>query len=288
MKPAPFAYTAPTELEGALALLREHGDEAAVLAGGQSLMPLLALRMTAPKVLVDINRIEPLRAVGHGGDGLRFGALVRHAEALRAVRDQVGPAHLLAQALPHVAHQAIRHRGTVCGSLALADPAAELPACAVCLEAEIELQGASGRRFVPADAFFEGVYATARSVDELVVGVRFPATAPGTRFGFVEVARRHGDYAILGLASWARVVDGEVADCRLVYFGADERPSVATRTARTLRGGRLDDPATRARAKECALDELTIAPDATYGEGYKRRLAGALLERVVAQWGVAG
>ncbi|MFW5678690.1 MAG: FAD binding domain-containing protein [Pseudomonadota bacterium] len=283
MKPAPFAYETPREFDAALALLAEHGEDAAVLAGGQSLMPLLALRMTAPGRLVDINRIEALRTLDVVDGALQFGALVRHADALRAVRRH-DPAHLLARALPHVAHQAIRHRGTVCGSLALADPAAELPACAVCLDAEIELASTRGVRRVAADRFFEGVYATQRAADELVVAVHIPAAAPGTRFAFDEVARRHGDYAILGLAATAQMLDGHVAAARLFYFGAGERPSEAREAAAALIGRTLDDPAAVERAGAAAAEELEIAPDATYGEAYKRRLAAALVARIVRQW----
>ncbi len=283
MKPAPFHYLAPATVEAAVALLAEHGDEAAVLAGGQSLMPMLALRLTAPAILVDINRIGALERQSIDAAGYSFGALVRHADAWAAVRAD-DPAHLLARALPHVAHQAIRHRGTICGSLALADPAAELPACAVCLDAEIELAGPAGRRRLTADAFFEGLYTTARRPDELVVGVHVPRLGPDTRFGFDEVARRHGDYAILGLAARALVVDGCIKDCRLVYFGAGARPVVATAAQAALKGAALDDGHAHGRAAAAVMGELAIDPDLRYGATYKRQLATALLKRIIGQW----
>ena len=280
MKPPPFAYRRPDTLDELLALLAEHGDDAALLAGGQSLMPMLAPRLTAPAVIVHINRLPGLDGADLTGATWTFGALVRHADALAAVRARRGD-HLLARALPHVAHPAIRNRGTVGGSLALADPAAEWPACALCLDAEIELIGPDGRRTVAAADFFQGLYATARRAEEIVGGLRFAAPTSTTRYAFHEVARRHGDYAAVGLAARAETADGRIAACRVVVFGAGERPQRLADVEAAIAAG-----ADGARATEALGDSLAITPDATYGVDDKRRLAAALVARATAEMGV--
>src|SRR5262245_15335122 len=202
MKARAFLYRRPRDLDEALSLLADHAG-AQVLAGGQSLIPTLNMRLSAPEMLVDINRIDALRGVEERGGGIRIGALVRHAEVLESglVARRVP---LLAMAIPHVAHMAVRNRGTTCGSLALADPAAEMPAVAVALDAEIVLKGHGATRTVKARDFFEGLYQTARSDNELIAEVLLPAAQPDEVFGFSELSRRHGDFATVGVAARAR------------------------------------------------------------------------------------
>ena len=200
MKLPEVEYEAPTTVAEAIDLLAEHGDEASVLAGGQSLIPLLALRLARPEVLIDINGIDELSGVSAADGRVAIGAMTREyvAEESGTVADTLP---LLAAALPLIGHEAIRSRGTIGGSLAHADPAAELPAVARALDAEFVVRGPSGMRVIPAAQWFEGYLTTSRRPDELLAEVRFPAAGPGTGVSFEEVARRHGDFAIVGLAA---------------------------------------------------------------------------------------
>jgi carbon-monoxide dehydrogenase medium subunit len=220
MKPARFGYARPDTLGGALAILAEQGAEAAILAGGQSLMPMLNLRMARPVLLLDINRIPGLDTITLSGGVLVIGARARHAEVLASplVR-QAAP--LLAQALAHVAHPAIRNRGTLGGSLALADPAAEMPACVTCLGATIIAASARGERRIAAEDLFLGVYATALEPDELILRVEIPAIAPGWTHAFQEVSRRHGDYAMAGLALATRREASRILEARIALCGVE-------------------------------------------------------------------
>src|SRR5512142_1290176 len=200
MKLPEVEYEAPTTVAEAVDLLAEHGDEASVLAGGQSLIPLLALRLARPAVLIDINGVGELSGVSAADGQVAIGAMTREyvAEESGTVADAVP---LLAAALPLIGHEAIRSRGTIGGSLAHADPAAELPAVARALDAEFVVRGPSGERVIPAAEWFEGYLTTSRRPDELLTEVRFPAAKPGTGTSFTEVARRHGDFAMVGLAT---------------------------------------------------------------------------------------
>src|SRR5712672_1096597 len=200
MKLPPFEYEAPTTVGEAVDLLAEHGDEASVLAGGQSLIPLLALRLARPAVLIDINGIDELSGVSVIDGHVTIGAMTREyvAEASGTVADTLP---LLAAALPLIGHEAIRSRGTIGGSLAHADPAAELPAVARALDAEFVVRGPSGERVIPAAQWFEGYLTTSRRPDELLVEVRCPTAREDTGASFTEVARRHGDFAIVGLGA---------------------------------------------------------------------------------------
>lgn len=237
MKPARFNYARPDTLDGALAILAEQGPEAAILAGGQSLMPLLNLRMARPALLVDINRIPGLDAITLSDGRLTIGARARHAEVLASplVR-QAAP--LLTQALHHVAHPAIRNRGTLGGSLALADPAAEMPACVSCLGATLVLASARGERRVPAETFFLGVYATALEAGEMILRVEIPAIRPGWTHAFQEVSRRHGDYAMAGLALAIRRDAGRAAEVSIALCGVESatRRQVEAEAALVARG----------------------------------------------------
>ena len=223
MKLPPVDYEAPTTVSEAVALLAEHQDEASVLAGGQSLIPLLALRLARPAVLIDINGIDDLSGVSAANGWVAIGAMTREyvAEDSGTV---AGAVPLLAAALPLIGHEAIRSRGTIGGSLAHADPAAELPAVARALEAEFVVRSQAGERVIQAADWFEGYLTTSRHPDELLVTVRFPAAAPGTGVSFQEVARRHGDYAIAGLAASLTLSGGAISDARLAFSGVSDVP----------------------------------------------------------------
>src|SRR5882724_5064503 len=214
MKLPPVEYEAPTTVAEAVDLLTEHGDQASVLAGGQSLIPLLALRLAHPVVLIDINGVAGLSGVSATDGRVAIGAMTREyvAEESQTVADAVP---LLAAALPMIGHEAIRSRGTIGGSLAHADPAAELPAVALALDAEFVVRSQSGERVIPAADWFEGYLTTSRLPDELLVEVRFPAARRGTGISFQEVARRHGDFAVVGLAASLTLSDGAISDARL-------------------------------------------------------------------------
>src|SRR5579872_7440135 len=227
MKLPPFEYEAPATIAGAVDLLAEYTDEASVLAGGQSLIPLLALRLARPAVLIDINGVGELAGISATDGRVAIGAMTREyvAEDSATVGDTVP---LLAAALPLIGHEAIRSRGTIGGSLAHADPAAELPAVALALDAEFVVRGRAGERAIPAADWFEGYLATSRRPDELLTEVRFPAAAPGTGVAFLEVARRHGDFAIVGLAASLTLADGVISDARLAFSGVADVPVRAT------------------------------------------------------------
>lgn len=222
MTPARFAYARPATLDEAMAILAREGEDAAPLAGGQSLLPMMAMRVARPTLLVDLNRVAGLDAITLEGGVLRIGAMARHAAVLRDPM-VAAEAPLLPRALDEVAHPAIRNRGTLGGSLALADPAAELPACMVALDATIVLASSGGERRLRAADFFQGLYATARRSDELLLRVEIPR-APGWTPWFQEVARRRGDYALAGLAVMARRGTRGIAEARLGFCGVEAAP----------------------------------------------------------------
>lgn len=273
MKPAPFAYHKARSLEDAVALLGQHQD-ARLLAGGQSLIATLNMRLSAPTLVIDINGIGGLDRIELKGDTVEIGALVRHAQAERS---DIVAKHLplIARALPHIAHPAIRNRGTLGGSVAFADPAAELPACLLALGGEVEATGPKGKRAIKADDFFKGLFETALAPDEILTGLRLPAAKPDTRVGFAELARRHGDYAIVGLAASARADGKKLADVRLAYFGVGATPVRVRRAETALMQGSVDD----------AIVALDLAPtdDVQATATTKKHLAGVLLRRVAAQ-----
>jgi carbon-monoxide dehydrogenase medium subunit len=218
------------------------GDEATILAGGQSLLATLNLRLSSPALLVDINGLDELKGISVADGRLRIGALTRHS-AIERSPEVAEHTPLVAEAMPHVAHPAIRNRGTVGGSIALADPAAELPACFLALDGRIEIAGAKGKRTVAAADFFRGVFETDLARGELVTAVDIPVIAPAYRSAFAELARRTGDYAMVGLAVHGRVDDGVVSDVRLVYFGVGATPVHAATAAGALEGRRFDGAA---------------------------------------------
>ena len=223
MKLPPFDYEAPETVAAAVGLLAEHQDEASVLAGGQSLIPLLALRLARPAVVIDINGLQELAGLSVADGWLAVGAMTREyvAEESATVADAVP---LLAAALPLIGHEAIRSRGTIGGSLAHGDPAAELPAVARALDAEFVVRGPQGERFIPAAEWFEGYLMTARRPDELLMEIRFPTIGPGTGSSFLEIARRHGDFAMVGLATSLTLSGGAITDARLAFAGVSDVP----------------------------------------------------------------
>ncbi|MBI4592698.1 MAG: xanthine dehydrogenase family protein subunit M [Candidatus Rokubacteria bacterium] len=281
MKPSPFAYHRPDTLDAAFDLLGRYGAEARLLAGGQSLIPVLNMRLATPAALIDINRLPGLDAIETGPDGLRIGALARHVAVERSAL-VARHAPLIAQAMPHVAHLAVRTRGTVGGSLALADPAAELPACAVALDARIRLARPGAQREVPASDFFRGIYTTALEAGEILTGVVIPPSPPGWRAAFDELARRHGDYALVGLAARCRLDDGVIGEARLVYLGVGLTPVSARAAESALAGRKLDDRAL-AEAGEALDADLDPPSDVHASAALRRHLARVLLRRVLTR-----
>lgn len=280
MKPAAFAYARARSVEHALDLLSER-DGARVLAGGQSLMPALNMRLDAPALLVDINSISGLDAVSRKNGAVEIGAMVRHAAAERsALIAEHAP--LIARAMPHIGHPAIRNRGTVGGSIALADPATELPACLLALGGEVDIAGSQGTRTVKADDFFKGLFETAVGPHDLLTAIRVPAARQGMRYGFDEFARRHGDYAMVGLAAAARADGAALRDVRLAFFGVGATPLRARKAEAELEGGAPDD-ARVAQAIAALAHDLDPSDDIQASGATKRHLAGVLLRRVVRQ-----
>ena len=285
MKAPAFDYIKPRSLDQVFGLLAEYGDEARLLAGGQTLMATLNMRLSEPAIVVDINGIEALRGIALTADGsaLRIGALATHSE-IEASAIVARHAPLLTLAAPHIAHRAIRNLGTWGGSIAYADPAAEWPACALALDAVVIVRSRSGERRIAAADFFLDLYTTALQEGELVVACEIPARTVEHRFGFDELARRHGDYAIVGLAVATRFAERRMQDTRLAFLGIGTTPVRARETERFL-DGRTPDAAMLQEAAGVLATELTgaLAPlaDLTNSAATKRHLATVLLQRVV-------
>ena len=281
MKAPSFKYARAESLDDALSLLSRYGEEARVIAGGQSLLPMMNMRLANPGVLVDIGRLDELRGISLDGGVLRIGALARHAEVLASPHVAQG-APLLALAMPHVAHVAIRNRGTLGGSLALADPSAEIPAVCLALGARLHLRSERGTRVVPAREFFVDLYTTALEPDELLVAAEIDAAGAAERAGFDEMARRHGDYAIVGTCVQVTASDDVVADVRIAQMGVGATPRFAANAAKALEGRRLDGAAIEA-ACEALMDDIDPFGDAVTSAATRRYLAGAQLERVLTR-----
>jgi len=278
MKASAFSYARATSVGNALDLLIAHGD-AKVLSGGQSLMPAMNLRLISPELIVDIGELAELRGISVSGNIVRIGALTRHVDLARSP-EIATHAPLLAQAIGHVAHPAIRNKGTIGGSLAHADPASELPACMVALRAVIVVSGQQGERRIAAADFFTGIYQTALTAQELLVAVELPALPENSAHFFDEFARRHGDYAIVGLAAQA-IVRGEVlSDFRPVFFAVGDRPVLAKAASRLLH--RPVTPALLAEAAAAVAAELEPDGDQQASVSMRRHLAKLLLVRCAA------
>jgi carbon-monoxide dehydrogenase medium subunit len=279
MKASAFAYARATSVSDALELLATHGDRAKVLSGGQSLMPAMNLRLISPELIVDIGELAELRGIAVSGDVVKIGALTRHAELARS-GEIAAHAPLLAEAIAHVAHPAVRNRGTLGGSLAHADPAAELPACMLALNATVIVRGQGGERRIAAQDFFTGIYETALSPEELLIAVELPATPKDSAHFFQEFSRRHGDYAILGLAAQAIGEGDTLADLRLAFFAVGDRP-VLVKAAQKLVGVALT-PAVVADACGALSEELDPHDDQQASAAMRRHLAKVLLGRCMA------
>jgi aerobic carbon-monoxide dehydrogenase medium subunit len=278
VKPAAFAYHAPRSVEEALDTLAELGDDGKVLAGGQSLIPLLNMRLAAPAALVDLERLDELDTLEVGDDAVRVGARVRHAR-LHRDDDAAAAIPLLRQALDWVAHPVIRNRGTSLGSIVHADPAAELPAVLALLGGHVEVASTAGTRSVAASEFLLGPLESDVRTGELAVAVTFPRPAPGTRTAFVELSRRHGDYALAGVGVRVTFADGQVTDAAATFIGVSDVPEVIE-LGEALRGRPADDLDLDAAR---ALADAAIEPDADIHAtaDYRRHLAGVLLGRAL-------
>ena len=277
MKLPEFEYQAPATVAEAIGLLAQHHDEASLLAGGQSLIPLLAMRLARPAVLIDINGLDDLSGVSVTDGRVAIGALTREyvAEESETVAETVP---LLAAALPLIGHEAIRSRGTLGGSLAHADPAAELPAVARALDAEFVVRSESGERVIPAAEWFEGYLTTSRRPEEILVEVRFPVAAPATGVAFQEVARRHGDFAMVGLAASLTLTDGTITDARMAFSGVADVPVRAAAAEGVLVG---EQPSAElfAEAARRAAEQLDPPADLHGSSDYRKKVAAALVRR---------
>lgn len=281
MKAPPFKYLRPQALEEVFEIFSRYGEEAKLLAGGQSLLPALNMRLASPAVLVDINAIGTLRGVCVEGGQLRIGALTRHCELERSSEiAQAVP--LLRQAIQHVAHAAIRNRGTFGGSIAYADPAAELPAVTLTLGARFVLRSSKGERKVQADRFFRGMYETALQPDEVLIAAEFPIIRRDERFIFSELARRQGDFAIVGVCAQARIRAGCADSVRIGLLGAGAAPVLATAAMQALEGRRLDGDSI-AEAQRLLERDIEPMGDLYATASTKRYLARVQLGRTLEQ-----
>lgn len=281
MKPAPFDYIAPTTIDEACKVLAEAGGGATVLAGGQTLMPLLNLRMSQPFIIVDINRIADMKGIARLGQGIRIGPATRQAEALE---DDLLAAELpvLVQALSHVGHHQTRNRGTVGGSIALGEPAAEMPATAVALGATIEARSVRGTRTIAAREFYLGPYMTVLEPDELVIGIDIPDWPAGHVTLFREVAQRPGDFALVGMVGALALEGGRIARAGIAWFGMGPTPIAAVQAEAALLGKSLDaiDPQ--------AIAELAIADTAPFDDHhasaeYRRTVGRRIFARTLRE-----
>lgn len=284
MKPAPFEYRSPDSLEEALEILGEHGGEAKLLAGGQSLVPAMNFRIVQPALLVDLNRLRELDYIEPlDRNGLRIGAMTRER---RLEFDLLvdGSSPLLAEAIPHVAHPQIRNRGTLGGSLANADPAAELPVIALALGARMKVRSSKAERWVAAPDFFVGMFTTALAPEEMLVEVELPPVPAGTGSSFMEVAPRSGDYALMGIAALVTLDErGICRQARLVYLNAGEGPVAAQEAARLLEGGAIEAEAIESAAALASEKEINPFGNLHASPEYQRHLARVLTRKALKQ-----
>jgi carbon-monoxide dehydrogenase medium subunit len=279
MKLPPFEYACPTTLSEAIALLASHGGDAKPLAGGQSLVPMMAFRVASPSLLVDLRRLNELRQIKIADDGVTLGAMVRWRDILDDAR--LRTAHpLLVAAVEHVAHYQIRNRGTVGGSLAHADPAAELPGIVVTCEAKIAVVGKSGARVIDAANFFQGPLMTALRPDEIVTEIRFPAWPAKRRFGFQEFARRRGDFALAAAALFYDEDGGKARNAHVGAVGVADRPLRLTAVEQVLNGNKIDEVVI-AKAEAAAAAAVDPADDIHAGGTYRKALLGVMVERAL-------
>lgn len=284
MKPAPFEYRSPDSLEEALEILGEHGGDAKLLAGGQSLVPAMNFRIVQPALLVDLNRLRELDYIEPlDRNGLRIGAMTRERRLeFNLLVDGSSP--LLAEAIPHVAHPQIRNRGTLGGSLANADPAAELPVIALALGARMKVRSSKAERWVAAQDFFVGMFTTALAPEEMLVEVELPPVPAGTGSSFMEVAPRSGDYALMGIAALVTLDErGVCRQARLVYLNAGDGPVAAQEAARLLEGGAIDVEAIESAAALASEKEINPFGNLHASPEYQRHLARVLTRKALKQ-----
>ena len=286
MKPAPFSYAKPETLDGVFDLLDQHGDDAAILAGGQSLVAALNMRLNAPEIVIDINGLAEFSNITLAKDKITIGALTRHAEIEQSA-EIARHAPLLGLAAPHIAHPAIRNRGTIGGSIALGDPAAEWPACLMALDARINLAGRNGMRQASARGFFNGLYDTDIAEGELVASIEVAINASETKSAFEELSRRHGDFAMAGIAAHAKCDNARLVDIALVFFGVADRPVLAIEAARVLTSGEISGELT-AQAQTALQSDLDPIDDMHCSAAVKLHLAKQLLAKAVKALGDNG
>jgi aerobic carbon-monoxide dehydrogenase medium subunit len=282
MKPAPFTYCCPTTLGEALDLMQEHGEDGKILAGGQSLMPLMSLRLARPEAIIDLNRVPDLDRVFTTRDGgLSIGALTRQRNLERNA-DLKHQQPLLAAAVPLIGHFQIRNRGTVGGSLVHADPAAELPAVAICLGASFTLRSTSGERVVAADDFYFGYMATAVEPNEIVTEIRLPPWSHRRAWAIDEVSRRKGDFAMVGVALWVDLnEDSTCEDARITLFGVSGRPVRMEKAEQRVKGCTLDASMLK-EIEQIVADELDPDSDIHASALYRKEVGGVLTRRALA------
>jgi aerobic carbon-monoxide dehydrogenase medium subunit len=279
MKLPPFEYACPATINEAVALLANHGGEAKLLAGGQSLMPMMAFRIAQPSLLVDLRKLPGLKEIKIGADGVRLGALVRWRDILDDRR--LATAHpLLQEAVSHVAHYQIRNRGTVGGSLAHADPASEMPGVAQTCDAEIAVTGKAGARTIKAADFFKGALTTALEPDEIVTEVHLPAWPAARRYGFQEFARRRGDFAMAGVALYYDTDGGKASNAHVGVFGVGDCQRRLAKAEGALNGHTVDEMLA-VKVGEAAAAEVEPQEDIHASAAYRRALTGTLTERAL-------
>ena len=281
MKAPPFAYARARHLPEVFDLLEQHGDTAKILAGGQSLMPALNMRLSSPELLIDISRLHDHAGIRVRDGHVHIGALTTHTQIADSA-DIRKHLPLLSDAVQHIAHPAIRNSGTFGGSLAMADPAAEWPACCVTLDAQIVLASKSGTRRVAARGFFQGLYATAMQANEVLTEVVIPIPSAGYRHAFLELARRRGDYAIVGVAALAKITQGTLATLRLTFLGASEKPVFAERTSQIFVSKGFSETSLK-EAQDALATELDPAADLYSSAATKLHLACVLTARAMKQ-----
>ena len=281
MKAPPFAYARARNLADVFDLLERHGDGAKILAGGQSLMPALNMRLSSPELLIDISRLSEFSGIRVKDNHVHIGALTTHTQigGSAEIRKHLP---LLADAVEHIAHPAIRNSGTFGGSLAMADPAAEWPACCVTLDAQIVLTSNSGSRRVAARDFFHGLYATAMKANEVLTEVVIPIPGADYRHAFLELARRRGDYAIVGIAALAKIANGSISDLRLTFLGASEKPVLAVKTSQVFVSKGFSDY-TLKQAQQVLARELDPSADLYSSAATKLHLACVMTARAMRQ-----
>ena len=283
MKPAAFDYHAPRTVDEALGLLADYGGDAKLLAGGQSLVPTMNYRLAQPAVLVDLNGIDELFFLREHDSGLRCGAMTRQSSVERSpLAQRIAP--LLYEAMPHIAHAQIRNRGTIGGSLAHADPAAELPAAALALDARMFVRGVTDARWITARDFYVGLFATAMEPEEMLIEVAFPVLPPRSGWAFDEVARQHGNYALCGAAAVVALTDeGAVESAKLVFLSVGEGPVEAIQATTLLLGERPKPAAIRAASEAAATQDIDPVGDIHAGPEFRRHLARVIADRVLTR-----